>query len=118
MVAPTGAPEHAVVPSVVDGVDGGVARPDAGPDAMGVPEQVEELLVAAVLHGPQRAGGNRALGLVLLEGGGVLRSRHREGQILRAREEVELPVVPRLEDPVARLHRPGLRPVSSSVTHR
>ena len=65
-------------------------------------------------------GGNRALGLVLLEGGGVLRRGDREGRVLGAGQEVELAVVAGLEDPVATLFGgagPAALPTLICVTH-
>ena len=61
---PDPAADHAVVGSVVDGVDGGVARAGVGPDPGRVAEEVDAA-VGPLLHGPQRARGDGALGLVL-----------------------------------------------------
>ena len=94
---PDPAADHAVAGAVVHGVDGGVAVAHAGPDPVRVAEQMEELLVPPLLHGPQRARGDDALGLVLLQRGGVLGRGHREDGAGRLRGEVELAVLPRLE---------------------
>ena len=67
---PHPAADHAVVLAVIDDVDGAVARAEPAPNPIGVTEH-EPLLVAPVLHGPQRARGDNPFGLVLLEWRGI-----------------------------------------------
>ncbi len=73
------AADHAVTGAVVDGIDGGIAGADGRPEPGRMAEGMQELLVAAVFHGPERARWDGAFVLVVVERGDVSRRGDGEG---------------------------------------